>query len=1116
VPFIITVPIYIERTHDRTRNHHHFTVKPLFVERPKLTSSNAKLEKAISDLTMKTYKVIHELPIEDQTFWSYNPRAKLHNFKLIIRLKRKYTPCRIPIVAIQAFGRVAAFSPHQPELWFFADKGERLKDRAQQVFTQFFSKHEDITPASLHLQGRAWLSSIDLKLKSKPKTKKPKEDTPMAFFGADSMSFKGEQELLDIGSCLERDYPEQLSRTLYRDDEYQVLEHLLQAPDQRPIVLIGPSGCGKTALIHEFAYRRAERRKDAPFDWRNKTWHISPQRLIAGMHYLGQWEARFLAIIRAIKSSQSILFFSDVPGLFTAGASTHSDECMAQLLKVEREVAPFRILAECTSEAFHIIQEKDRAFADMFHILRLEALDIPDTRQLLIHLLGDLERDHDCIIDPDVLPAVLDITGRYVPHQSFPGKAVDFLSRLAVKFRQRVITPELVYEEFQFKTGLSLSFTAGENSLLRKDIEEELEKTVIGQAEAIHAVTDCISLIRARLNDPEKPLGSFLFLGPTGVGKTQCAKAVAQYLFGSEEHLLRFDMNEFKDEASVMRLSGTFYRAEGLLTNAVLTQPYAVILFDEIEKAHPNVFDLLLQVLGEGRLTDALGRTVCFNNTIIIMTSNLGVREARSQLGFSSNQGISNQVFTKAAEQFFRPEFYNRIDRIVPFGILSREHLQEIVQLLLSQVLSREGLIQRKTILDISSSLTSQLVAKGYEPMLGARALKRTVEAELCQSTGRMLSGIKVNCPQIVRFSQDESGDIDVFAEELQDAKPMDAPLLRLSYAQPLPIIKQAFACQKRLTTELSARKFDSPNNTDVTFSLKCILSEQLFDLRNRLLDLEEIHSGNLSVNMSRSFANLAQTSRISASGSGCYKTPSLSELTAAEDMHLFLKDLYELASVPAGVQNEPLFAIIQELTLLDYIIQVPREEHHQTVLQFTLPLPVISPWKWNYVDALTHPARVFWHGSCYERKLDEQYSDELWISRITGPGAANLLCPHQGTILIIGSTGQLQLFRTHFEPIAQGQDTKPLIDNARDWISSRFKANTPLSSDNHELFAHKEVIRIMDGDVLLEPRFGLVVKTEPDPYRMLLMLPFSPPLEFDAFIEPEADAHSSQKENNP
>src|SRR5262249_48367269 len=301
----------------------------------------------------------------------------------------------------------------------------------------------------------------------------------------------------------------------------------------------------------------------------------------------------------------------------------------------------------------------------------------------------------------DLLPTVVNIERRYVRYAAFPGKAAAFLHKLAVKYRTSKITRKNALEEFHAKSGMAVSFLDGQTKLERASVIDALGKEVVGQDTALEAAADVVCIAKARLNDPDRPLASFLFLGPTGVGKTQCAKSLAAYLFSSEDKIIRFDMNEFISPTSASRLVGTFDYPEGLLTSAVQRQPFSVVLLDEIEKAHKDVFDLLLQVMGDGRLTDALGRTVDFTNTILIMTSNLGVREASTHLGFRQNESSEASVYIQAAEKFFKPEFFNRLDRIIPFERLRREDVQKIALRLIRDVFARDGLMRRKCILQV-------------------------------------------------------------------------------------------------------------------------------------------------------------------------------------------------------------------------------------------------------------------------------------------------------------------------------------------------------------------------------------------------------------------------------
>ena len=339
---------------------------------------------------------------------------------------------------------------------------------------------------------------------------------------------------------------------------------------------------------------------------------------------------------------------------------------------------------------------------------------------------------------------------------------------------------------------------------------ESLRSGVAGQDHALDAFIDSLVLLKARLNDPRRPLATFLLVGPTGVGKTQSAKTLARFLFGSEERLLRFDMNEYVDGDAVARLTGTLREPEGLLTSAIRRQPFAVVLFDEIEKAAPEVFDLLLAVLDEGRLSDALGRVADFTNAVILLSSNLGTRDARSRLGFGSATATGDDVYVGAAEKFFRPEFYNRLDRVIPFRKLAREELEKIARQLLDSVLGRDGLRRRKCLLRVAPEAMSRLVELGHHPELGARALKRTVEREVAQPLARRLSGIAPGAATVAELSFG-GGELRLRLRELQPAPRTISWPERLAALSPSSILDQVRAAMERIEHELEA---DAPGGS--------------------------------------------------------------------------------------------------------------------------------------------------------------------------------------------------------------------------------------------------------------------------------------------------------------
>ncbi|HEX6285392.1 MAG TPA: AAA family ATPase, partial [Pyrinomonadaceae bacterium] len=664
-------------------------------------------------------------------------------------------------------------TPSVPDLWIEIARGETIRDRAQEAFTAHYRSlerrfgSENVVPDAYTVHGKAWITSVEVSVDI-PAVYKPTVENFLAALG-DLQELQGAEELIRVGRSLNALYPDDLDRAINREAEVDELSRLLSASDQRPVLVVGKRLVGKTAVIHEFVRRRMDRRRTSEVtmhvasvaDLKGDVWLISPQRLISGMSYLGQWEGRLLAILKQSQRKRHTLYFDDVVGLFYAGRTSASQLSVAHVLKPYLERRDVRVLAEATPEAFGVLQELDRGFADMFQIMRIEE---PNEEQNLHTLLGfrrTLERQHNARFHADVLPAVIDLTRRYVSDAAFPGKAARLLQSLAVKHKAAEVTRAAALEEFSSSSGLSVGFLDDRSQLDHAQVIDVLGAEVIGQKAAVAACADAVTIAKARLNDSIRPIASFLFLGPTGVGKTQCAKALAKYLFGDRERLVRFDMNEFASYYSVARLTGTLDAPEGLLTSAVRRAPFAVLLFDEIEKAHPAVFDLLLGVMGDGRLTDARGQLVDFSNTIIVLTSNLGAREAASDLGFRQTNRSDASVYRLAAEKFFKPEFFNRLSRVVPFERLRREDVQKIAYRLIEDVLNREGLIRRGVKLVIETGALNLLVEAGYHPQLGARALKRTLERQVTAPIAARLSATAPDQPLII-FLKDDGGSIKV------------------------------------------------------------------------------------------------------------------------------------------------------------------------------------------------------------------------------------------------------------------------------------------------------------------------------------------------------------------
>jgi DNA polymerase III delta prime subunit len=768
----ITLPIYLEERREDGRAAHY--ARAVFFH--KFVEKHEMASRAVAKLAQKLQTAMSALAREGRheqlaAYSFYPDDLDEKTLKMSLNLGDRHAPVSYLVFTFAAFGRRVAFTPTLPDVWWEIGRGELPALRAQEVYEQHFRaierKHGKgaANPGDFSVNAKAWLSSLDVNVDAPEMFVKPLKEK-FAFFGGDGGTKSGSAELQSVGRCLDWLYPDELDRPVGRDAEADELFQLLKTKDRRPVLILGPRGAGKTAVLHEIVRRFVAARRSA-HSGQEQFWLLAPQRLVAGMSYVGEWEARLLAIVKHAQEQRHILYFDDLLGLYQAGISAQSSLSMAHVLKPYIERRDVRIVAEMTPEALRVLQEKDRGLADQFHVLRVNEMDENQTLRALVGVMRDLEQKHECRFQTDALPAVMDLQRRYARESVFPGKAAGFLRRVALKRRKDWVTRFAVLAEFKAQSGFTMQFLDDGATLKRGDVLQKLREKVVGQENALNAAADVVTLAKARLNDTSRPLASMLFLGPTGVGKTYCAKTLAEYLFGAAERLLRFDMNEFVSPYAVARLVGTFDQPEGLLTGAMRRQPFAVVLLDEIEKAHPDVFNLLLQVMDDGRLTDALGRTADFSNAIIILTSNLGVREAGAKLGFRHSQTREGHVFTQAAEKFFKPEFFNRLDRIVPFERLRREDVGDIARHLLNELWQREGLARRRCKLLVDDETLDAVVEAGYHPLLGARALKRAVERHLTQPLGAQLAGLALNAPAAITVSSDEHKKLRLSVREI-------------------------------------------------------------------------------------------------------------------------------------------------------------------------------------------------------------------------------------------------------------------------------------------------------------------------------------------------------------
>jgi ATP-dependent Clp protease ATP-binding subunit ClpA/ATP-dependent Clp protease ATP-binding subunit ClpC len=568
---------------------------------------------------------------------------------------------------------------------------------------------------------------------------------------------------------------------------------LLGAGRSRPTVVVGPPGCGKTTLIHRAvadlleidgypAHRNLDRVRPA--------FRLSGRRIIAGMSRLGEWEQRAVDVIEEARARGVILVVDDLAHFGSIGRSRESDRSLADVFRGPLSRREIVVVGECTEEELRRLTEEAPAFASLFAPLHVAPATSEETLRLLVREMRGLERRHKVEVSPHALRAILDVGGSLLSSRAFPGKAVDLLRELAEarsSTRDLAVEPGHLLELLSKKTGVPEVLLRGEARLDPADVEAALARHVMGQDEAVRVAASLVCRVKAGLVDPRRPYGVFLFTGPTGTGKTELAKCLAEYLYGSPSRMLRFDMSELAGPDAPARLAGDRWRPEGLLTQRVLEQPFSLVLLDEIEKAHPSVLYLLLQLFEDGRLTDAAGRTAHFQHAVVIMTSNLGARP-RPAVGFGETPEAVLQDVARAVREFFPPELFNRIDRVVPFRPLTPEIAARVAGKELDRLTRRRGLAERSIFVDVGPGVAEQVAREAFVMRDGARSVKRFLEDRI---GSRLAAAITEGAPaamQILRIRADADG-FGVTREALVEASPTSArfglaPLLDLPFAR--------------------------------------------------------------------------------------------------------------------------------------------------------------------------------------------------------------------------------------------------------------------------------------------------------------------------------------------
>lgn len=1003
---------------------------------------------------------------------TFSPAIRCRRFSGECHLRRRTLKVDLPVLSFTAFGRPMTLLPHLDDLLLPLNQSEHKGEVLCQALTRYFRDIEKSDPESLPsmpliLGPKAFVDYllVDVPLaETLPKVTIIKD---FSLFGVSRVG-DGATELRKNGSSLGDRWPSGLARAYYREKETDQLRRLLTMKTRKPILLVGMRKAGKTAIFEEAVFKILESRPAGERHlYKKGFWRIHTNRLMAGMANVGDWQKRIMAIAEYAEFWDETLLFENFAALFHLGRSAGSRLCMADVLRPFLEKQRFRFVAEATEETLARLRELDRTFCDLFEIVRVREVDRPTALRILIGGTRDIESKYPVNLDAAVVPLAESLQRRFNRREALVGGILDFLRDLASKvaegnapaderdfYGRTPLGRKDVLQHFSRLSGFSLEFLDTSTRRSREEIREALGKQWIGQEAAVDALTDTIVVARAGIQDPTKPYGSFLFLGPTGVGKTECAKGLARYLYGDTERLLRFDMNEFVSPGSAVRLCGSPDAPEGLLTSAVRQQPFAVVLFDEIEKAHPDVYDLLLQVMGEGRLSDALGRTVDFTNTIVLLTSNLGVREAARSTGFGGGDD-SGQAYLDAARRFFRPEFYNRLDAVIPFRSLTRGEIARINQRLLDAFFDRPGFMQRHTSLRLTPEAEEWLTDKGYDPVFGARALKRVIEDTLANPVAAALARHPPTAPVVMDV--DVAGDgLATEANVLAEAPPVEVwrPAVRKQHR-----LSMLDACARHVS-EIMARisHIDDPPFTYRSGEEKEGLEETLegFTPAARLRDLRD-DIGTLRMDIEDESLR-ASLERLKGSSRPALPVPRTfwrpvpmglsyyADLFNADDLNLFLDDLF---SKPVETTNKHTAeGIFEELVHLDHLTDVTSPEAHWLMLYDN----DLEAFLGSLLEEWSPPLDASWLSALEQRGLAHRF--------FRGRGSENFLRPFVGTYMeVFRSSGATRTRQCALFPVPRPEEAASVL---RQRLAER-----------HPLGPFAPLIFVLRGNQALDLRTG-------------------------------------------
>jgi ATP-dependent Clp protease ATP-binding subunit ClpC len=750
----------------------YFSLRPLFWPGP--ISIHRRYQEAVAGFRKEVRDYLSQIHLNrhtlDQALWLiFNPKPLVRRRKLQFSFGKYSVDAWFLVFQFKVKDFSVVYLPaFNNTMQILSTEGTPISDlELEKIIKKLLQKERDyqgseFQPDDFYSNQRDDLVevSVRLDLKFDRNCFDTTEDAHSFFRFFQEMEFDGAEEVAKTGNDLNENYPHALQRSFFRDELAAEIYELMYQRDPIPFVLVGDEGVGRHNLVSNAVYQYLSQRTGNEKELPISVWNIDPNRVISGMSIVGQWQKRTEAIIQhLIKPRVADKLLVDNPvALFRVGKSGQNSMTLSDVFKPYLEKRMLQAILIATPQEWQLIQEKDRAFSDLFQVIRIYPPDPNTALKIILEQRKLLEYENSARISISAISQLMYVHRIFQSNKALPGAVLRLLRQIVIKHRYGYIDAQNVREEFGMVSGLREEIFSAGYWFEKDEVLNGLQRELIGQQEAAQALNNIIQLYKAKLNNPRRPISSLMFIGPTGVGKTHAAKILTRYLTGSEEALVRFDMNEYLDSSSVDRLIGDEYNPEGQLTGKIRYRPFSVLLLDEIEKAHPKIHDLFLQLLDDGRLTDRLGRPVDFTNCIIIMTSNVGADDNRYRIGLGSDpqhQGQA-QVYRSALEKQFRPEFVNRIEQLVIFRPLEREHILGIARLQIKELLQRDGFVRRTTILNIQKEALEWVANRGYDPEMGGRALRRQIERDLTSLSADQLLKIRTPGPIILNILLEE------------------------------------------------------------------------------------------------------------------------------------------------------------------------------------------------------------------------------------------------------------------------------------------------------------------------------------------------------------------------